>query len=359
MAALSDEIDTVKFVHTYGAGLHSGDTDPDVHDPCWQQRQVDDFVEFTVLAEELGFDGVTVTEHHAPLMTCPSPHLLLAAAAVRTSRIRLGTAVTVLPLYSPVRVAEEAGMLDLLSGGRFELGLGRGIPGEAQIAAGRNLSDDDLKRAWLEGVEVVNLALTQRDFTFAGEFFPVERPTTIATRPLQDRLPVWVGGTSQDTMRLAAARGWNVMRNFGSNQQHRDALEDYIKAAAENGYTRSGANMMIERFVAIGETEDQAEHNLDQLVQSFGQFLTLYAAGGRRPVPRTDGEFHVEAGAASKNRPAIAICGTPDQIVGALQEVIDETGARRLLVETFSREQARLFAREVIPVLKERNATAA
>lgn len=358
MAALSDEIDTVKFVHTYGAGLHSGDADPDVHDPRWQRRQVDDFVEFAVLAEELGFDGITVTEHHAPLMTCPSPHLLLAAAAVKTSRIRLGTAVTVLPLYSPLRVAEEAGTLDLLSGGRFELGLGRGIPGEAQIAAGRNLSDDDLKRAWLEGLEVVNLALTERDFTFDGAFYPVERLTTIATRPLQERLPVWLGGSSKETMRLAAARGWNVMRNFGSNQEHRDALEDYVKVAAENGYARSGANMMIERFVAIGETEDHAERNLGNLIGAFGQFLTLYAAGGRRPIPKTDGEFHVDHGAATKNRPAIAVSGTPAQIIDALQQVIDETGARRLLVETFSREEARLFAREVIPVLKERNATA-
>ena len=289
MAALSDDIGTVKFVHTYGAGLHSGDADPDVHDPRWQQRQVDDFVEFAVLAEELGFDGITVTEHHAPLMTCPSPHLLLAAAAVKTSRIRLGTAVTVLPLYSPLRVAEEAGMLDLLSGGRFELGLGRGVPKEAQIASGRDLSDDDLKRAWLEGLEVVKLALSERDFTFEGEFFPVQRPTTIATRPLQDRLPVWLGGWSLDTMRLAAARGWNVMRNFGSDAEHRDALEEYIKIAAQNGYARSGANMMIERFVAIGETEDQAERNLDRLARAFGHFLSLYAAGGRRAVPETDG----------------------------------------------------------------------
>ena len=359
MAALSDEIDTLKFVDTYGAGLHSGDTDPDVHDPRWQQRQVDDFVEFAVLAEELGFDGITVTEHHAPLMTCPSPHLLLAAAAVKTSRIRLGTAVTVLPLYSPLRVAEEAGTLDLLSGGRFELGLGRGISGEAQIAAGRNLSDNDLKRAWLEGLEVVNLALTERDFTFDGEFYPVERPTTIATRPLQDRLPVWLGGSSKETMRLAAVRGWNVMRNFGSNQEHRDALEDYIKVAAENGHACSGANMMIERFVAISETEDSAERNLGSLIGAFGQFLRLYAAGGRRPVPETDGEFRVDHGAARKNRPAIAVSGTPGQIAGALQQVIDETDARRLLVETFSREEARVFAREVIPALKERNAVAA
>jgi alkanesulfonate monooxygenase SsuD/methylene tetrahydromethanopterin reductase-like flavin-dependent oxidoreductase (luciferase family) len=359
MGALSDETGTVKFVHTYGAGLHSGDIDPDVHDPRWQQRQVDDFVEFAVLAEELGFDGITVTEHHAPLMTCPSPHLLLAAAAVKTSRIRLGSAVTVLPLYSPLRVAEEAGTLDLLSGGRFELGLGRGIPGEAQIAAGRDLSDDDLRRAWLEGLEVVNLALTERDFTFDGDFFPVRRPTTIATRPLQDPLPVWLGGASQATMRLAAARGWNVMRNFGTPRDHRDALEDYIKVAAENGYARSGANMMVERFVAIGETEEQAEHNLARLARSFGQFLTLYAAGGRRAVPETDAEFHVGGGTAQQRPPAIAVSGTPGQIAGALQQVIDETGARRLLVETFSREEARLFAREVIPVLKERNAAPA
>jgi alkanesulfonate monooxygenase SsuD/methylene tetrahydromethanopterin reductase-like flavin-dependent oxidoreductase (luciferase family) len=356
--ALSDEIGTLKFVHTYGAGLHSGDSSPDVHDPRWQQRQVNDFVEFAVLAEELGFDGVTVTEHHAPLMVCPSPHLLLAAAAVKTSRIRLGTAVTVLPLYSPIRVAEEAGTLDLLSGGRFELGLGRGIPGEAQVAAGRNLNDDDLRRAWLEGLEVVNLALTGRDFTFAGEFFPVERPTTIATRPLQDPLPVWLGASSQATMRLAATRGWNVMRNFGSNADHRDALDDYVKVAAEHGYARSGANMMLERFVAIGETEEQAERNLDQLARSFGHFLALYVTGGRT-IPATDSEFHVEGITDRKSRPVIAVSGTPGQIIDALQQAMDETGARRLLVETFSRAEARLFAREVIPVLKERNAPAA
>ncbi|MGH3251143.1 MAG: LLM class flavin-dependent oxidoreductase [Trebonia sp.] len=353
MAALSDEIETLKIVHTYGVGLHSGDISPDVHDPRWQQSQVHDFVDFAVLADELGFDGITLTEHHAPLMTCPSPHLLLAAAAMRTKRIRLGTAVTVLPLYHPIRVAEEAGTLDLLSGGRFELGLGRGVPGEAQFAAGRNLSDDDLRRAWLEGLEVLNLALTTRDFTFDGEFFPVQRPTTIATRPLQDPLPIWVGGSSQETMRQAAARGWNVMRNFGSNAEHREALDDYIKVAAEAGYPRSGANMMIERFIAIGATEDEAEHNLGRLAGSFGQFLSLYTASGRRHVPATDAEFHVDSAAPSTNRPAIAVSGTPGQVIDALQSVLNETGARRLLVETFSRDEARLFAREVIPVLKE------
>jgi len=352
LGAISDDNGTVKIVHTYGAGLHSGDAEPDVHDPRWQQRQVNDFVDFAVLAEELGFDGITVTEHHAPLMVCPSPHLLLAAAAVKTSRIRLGTAVTVLPQYNPLRVAEEAGMLDLLSNGRFELGLGRGVPREALFAAGRDLSDGDLKRAWLDGLELLDLALTTRDFIYPSEFFPVDRPTTISTRPLQDPLPIWLGGASQDTMRYAAARGWNIMRNFGTNADHRDALEDYVKVAAEHGHARSGANLMIERFVAIGETEQQAEDNLDRLTAAFGQFLTLYLAGGGRRVPATDAEFHAAGPAGKPSRPAIAVSGTPDQVVSALRQVLAETGARRLLVETFSREEARLFAREVMPALQ-------
>ena len=351
MFAINDEPEKIKFVHTYGVGLHSQDADYDVHDPKWQKRQIDDFVEFAVLAEELGFDGLTVTEHHAPLMTCPSPHLLLAAAAVRTSRIRLGTAVTVLPLHHPIRVAEEAGMLDLLSGGRFELGLGRGAK-EAAFAIGRDLTPDEQQRGWLEAVELVRLALTERDVTFDGEVFKVPRPTTIATRPMQDSLPIWLGAASPETTQLAGRHGWNVMRNFGSNADHREALDLYLNTAEEHGHHRSGANMMVERFIAIGETEAEADRNLKRLTSSFSRFLSLFMADGQRLLPETDGEFQVDE-SSTKGRPALAISGTPEQIIDTLQELIDETGIRRLLVETFSTAEARLLAEEVLPVLRD------
>jgi len=350
MAALSDSPQTLKVVHTYGVGVHGTEPDPDVYDPRWQKRQVDDFVAFVVEAEELGFDGASVTEHHAPLMTCPSPHLLLAAAAVRTSRIRLGTAVTVLPLYHPIRVAEEAGTLDLLSGGRFELGLGRGVPGEAWVAAGREPTAEELDQGWRESLELLHLALTERDFTFDGAFHKVTRPTTIATRPLQDPFPVWLGGSSPATMDEAARRGWNIMRNFGANADHREALDRYVKVAGEHGHARSGANLMIERFVAIGATEEQAERNLTHLSDSFGRFLTLYT-DGLRVLPKTDAEFLVD----ENNRPAIAISGTPDQVTASLRRTLDETGAKRLLVELFTAEERRLFAEEVMPALRERD----
>ena len=261
------------------------------------------------------------------------------------------------PKFTTIRVAEEAGTLDLLSGGRFELGLGRGVPGEAHIAAGRELTQEELNQGWLESLELLELALTERDFTYDGAFHKVTRPTTIATRPLQAPFPIWLGGASMDTMGRAAERGWNIMRNFGTHQDHREALEYYVKVAAEHGHVRSGANLMIERFVAIGETEKQAERNLENLSGAYSRFLSLFTAGGRRAVPKSDAEFHVD-GPAKKSRPAIAVSGTPDQVIESLQRTIDETGARRLLVEIFSTEERRLFVEEVMPVLRERNATA-
>ncbi|GAB2717914.1 LLM class flavin-dependent oxidoreductase [Arthrobacter bambusae] len=354
MSAISEDRGNLSFVHQYAVGLHTTDFVPDVHNPTWQKRQIEEFVEFAVLAEELGYDGLTVTEHHAPLMTCPSPHLLLAAAAVRTSTIRLGTAVTILPLYNPIRVAEEAGTLDLLSGGRFELGVGRGAPGEARIALGRDLNDEDLKEAWLESLELVRLALTERDVTFDGKYFQVTRPTSIATRPIQEDFPIWLASGSLESAAVAGAYGWNLMRNFGTDESHREALNHYLKVADENGHDRSGANFMVERFIAIGETEEEAERNVDHFARTFGLFMSHYASNGRS-IPKTDGEFAVDK---KKERPALTVVGTPEQIIDELQQVIDTTGARRLLVETFTPEQSRLFAREVMPILRERNANA-
>jgi alkanesulfonate monooxygenase SsuD/methylene tetrahydromethanopterin reductase-like flavin-dependent oxidoreductase (luciferase family) len=350
MSAISDDPAQVKVVHTYGAGLHTTDPDPDIDDPRWQQRQMLDFVDFVIEAERLGFDAVTLTEHHARAFTCTAPHLLLAAAAARTSRIRLGTAVTVLPLYSPIRVAEEAGTLDALSGGRFELGLGRGIPGEVELTLGKAVSEDELMRRWLEGVDLLRIALTQREFTFDGEFMKVARPTTIATRPLQDPLPVWVGGSSPGTMALAARNGWSIMRNFGESRAHREAFERYLAVGRENGHALSGANFMIERFVAIGETEKEAQQNLFRLARSFGRAIAMYLDGAGRPLHLTDGEVMVDDSEAV-GRPAIAVAGTPEQIRESLLRALDETGARRLLVETFSPEEMRLFATDVLPAL--------
>lgn len=350
MPRLSENPERIKVIHTYGVGLHTDDPSPDYDDPRWQQRQILDFVDFAVEAEELGFDAIAITEHHARAFACPAPHLLLAAAAARTSAIRLLTAVTVLPLYNPIRVAEEAGTLDALSDGRFELGLGRGIPGEVGLTLGTTFTDDAFKRRWIEGLELLRVALTERQFTFDGEFWQVPTPTTIATPPLQDPLPVWLGGASLETAALAARNGWSIMRNFGSTDDHRAALEHLTSAGREHGHALGAADLMIERFVAIAETEEEAERNLQRMVTSIERFIKMYVERGAAPPPTTDGEVIVSDGPKGR-RPAIAIAGTPDQVRDNLLQALQETGARRLIIESFSPEESRLFATEVLPAL--------
>jgi alkanesulfonate monooxygenase SsuD/methylene tetrahydromethanopterin reductase-like flavin-dependent oxidoreductase (luciferase family) len=188
MSALAEDASLVKFVLQNGVGLHTTEPDPDIRDPRWQQQQILEFVDIAVAAERLGFDGVSLVEHHALSVTAPSPHLMLAAAAMRTSRIRLASAVTVLPLYNPIRVAEEAGMLDLLSGGRFELGIGRGT-GEVERVSGGAIDAEGSMERWIEGIELLNIALTQPEFVFDGKFTQVAHPFSIPTRPLQDPRP--------------------------------------------------------------------------------------------------------------------------------------------------------------------------
>jgi alkanesulfonate monooxygenase SsuD/methylene tetrahydromethanopterin reductase-like flavin-dependent oxidoreductase (luciferase family) len=261
----------------------------------------------------------------------------------------------VLPLYNPIRVAEEAGTLDALSGGRFELGLGRGVPGEVGITLGTAMAEDVFMRRWIEGVELLRLALTERDFTFDGEFWQVTRPTTIATPPLQDPLPVWLGGASLATTAIAARNGWGIMRNHGSAADHREALEHLRAVGAEHGHDLGPADCMIERFVAIAETEEQAERNLDRMVTSIERFIAMYVERGAAPPPTTDGEVTLSESPKGR-RPAIAVVGTPDQVRESLLSALEETGARRLVVESFSPEESRLFAKEVLPALHEAGA---
>jgi alkanesulfonate monooxygenase SsuD/methylene tetrahydromethanopterin reductase-like flavin-dependent oxidoreductase (luciferase family) len=345
---LCDDPETIKVIHHYGVGLHTELESPDVHDPRWQQRQVEEFVEFAAEAEELGYDGISLTEHHLPSMTCPSPHLLLAAAAAVTSRIRMATAVTTLPLYNPVRVAEEAGTLDLLSNGRFELGLGRGLLPEAELTIGRPLDDESFAALWLEGLALFQTALTTLDFTFEGRFWNVPYPFSISTRPLQEPLPIWVGSRSLTSVEHAAQRGWSLMRNFGSHEDHRQALEHYVRVGAEHGHSLSGANMMVEKFVAIGETTSEAEQNYARVVTAFKRFFGAFNRGQRH-----------EAVDPERVVPIISIVGTPDRVAEALSRTIEETGSMRILVELFSMEQTRLFAKEVLPALQQRTRSAA
>src|SRR5580658_7202251 len=165
------------------------------------QQRMRELIEEVELADQLGLDVFAIGEHHRPDFLVSSPTTVLAAAAVRTERIRLSSAVTVLSSEDPVRVFEQFAHVDLLSGGRAEIMAGRGSFIESFPLFGYELDDyDDLY------AEKLDLLLKIRDsehVTWSGRHRAALVDAGVWPRPVQDPLPVWVavGGSPQSVAR--------------------------------------------------------------------------------------------------------------------------------------------------------------
>ena len=134
-------------------------------------RQVAERLELIEAYDRLGFYACHLTEHHGtPLAVTPSPHLMLAAAAQRTSRLRLGTLITILSLYHPMRIIEEAVTLDQLSSGRLDLGVGRGVSA-AELAFHGVSGEEEAQGRFDEAFAILRQGLTSDSVTFEGKYY--------------------------------------------------------------------------------------------------------------------------------------------------------------------------------------------
>jgi alkanesulfonate monooxygenase SsuD/methylene tetrahydromethanopterin reductase-like flavin-dependent oxidoreductase (luciferase family) len=160
--------------------------------------------------EQAGIWGYHVAQHHAtPLGMAPSPNLFLAAAAQRTRNLRLGTLVYLLPFYSPLRLIEEICMLDHMTGGRLEIGVGRGVsPFEH---AQHRIPFYDAREIYEESMAVLIKGLTSERLTHHGPHFRYDN-VPMELRPLQEPHPgFWYGTLSPDNAIYAARRGMNIV----------------------------------------------------------------------------------------------------------------------------------------------------
>lgn len=165
-----------------------------------------EIIEQIVWAEGIGYDDVWLTEHHfAPDGHAPSPLPQAAAIAVKTKRIRIGTSVLLLPLYNPVRVAEDAATIDILSNGRFELGVGIGYRPEE--FSGLGIRRQQRGGRANEGLEIIRRLWEDETVTYYGKYFEIEN-ARLSPKPVQQpRPPIWVGGFSEPAVRRAARYG--------------------------------------------------------------------------------------------------------------------------------------------------------
>ena len=182
-----EEPEILKFIRC-DAVQYEGDWAPEAYDPACARATFESMIEDTKEAEALGFDGLVTTEHHFDGWTMvPSPNVYLAAVARETERIRLGHSVQVLSVHNPWRLAEEAGMVDLLSNGRAEIGVGKG---NFSVERERYTPDEsELDARYAEGVELLLRALRETGMTFSGSFHRISAPSTVYPKPFNPSPP--------------------------------------------------------------------------------------------------------------------------------------------------------------------------
>ena len=221
------------------------------------------------LADELGFDTVWLAEHHfSAYGICPSLAVLAAAVARETSRVRIGTAVVIAPFAHPVRIAEEWAMVDILSGGRLEFGLGRGY--QPKEFTGLGASMERTRERFDESLEIIRRAWTDERVTFEGEFFTV-RDLTVLPKPIQrPHPPLWTAAVSPDTYKLAARRGLRLLTSpsftpFDILRKNYDAYHAEWQAA----HGAPGGEICLNKIIHVADSSRQAREDLREPIQWF------------------------------------------------------------------------------------------
>ena len=212
-------------------------------------------------ADTLGFDSFWVAEHHFhEYGGVPRPPVWLAASAMRTRRIRLGSAVVVLPFDNPLRTAEDYAMVDVLSGGRLDLGVGSGYLKHEY--AGFNLDPEEKRARFEEALEVLLRAWTGERFSYEGRYHHV-RDVELNVRPLQrPRPPIWVATLRADGAPRIGARGFPVMlipyASAETLAQMAEGVAAYRAAFVEAGGRPSGATVPFGLHLHCAESTAQA-----------------------------------------------------------------------------------------------------
>ena len=306
---------------------------------------LDRTVQAAVEAERAGFDGVWFAEHHfMSYGVCPSATTLAAYVLGRTERITAGTAVSVLSTRHPVALAEEAALLDQVSGGRFRLGVGRGGPWVDLEVFGTGLGR--YESGFAESLDLLLAALSRERVGSEGTF--AFREVAMVPRPLTGP-PVVVACTSAETVEVTARRGLPMLLGMHAGDEEKRGL---VERYERHGPARAGHLAAGVAYVA--DTRAEARRVLqDALPRWLGPGLAGYVPVDDRPRRPRDPEEY--AGLLCDIHPV----GTADDCVATLSETAERTGIEHfvLMVEgagdpLLTRENIRRLGAEVLPRLR-------
>src|SRR6202453_4625612 len=270
------------------------------------QQRMRELIEEVELADQLGLDVFAIGEHHRPDFLVSSPATVLAAAAVRTERIRLSSAVTVLSSADPVRVFQDFAEVDLLSNGRAEIMAGRGSFVESFPLFGYDL--DDYDELYAEKLDLLLAIRSSEHVTWSGRLRPPLHDVGVYPRPIQDPLPVWVavGGSPQSVVR-AGTLGLPMTLAIIGGQPERFAplVALYRQAAMQAGHALASLPLAINTHAFVAETPAQADSAF------AAPYLAMMNRIGRERGWPPSGRPEYEA--LRSPRGALAV-GSPEQV---------------------------------------------
>ena len=326
----------------------------------------DQIVEQIEYAEELGYDTVWLTEHHfSPYGRAAVPSIA-AHAIARTKKIRISTAVVVLPFHHPVRVAEEWATLDHMSKGRVDVGLGRGNqPAEFK---GFGIPMDEAEQRFSESLAIIKRAWTEERFSYDGQFWQIEDLSILPKPYTKPHPPLWQAALSDYTVQKVINRDINGLigpylcpyETLKTN--YFDVWHGRLREAG-----RTDLALAHNEFVYVGESDVQVKADIEENIMWY--IRTAAKIWGERDRSKVASQYanyndileYLDVVPFDEVYNELGMFGTPDAVAEKVRWMRDEGGVEQLINFTWfggiSQEKAlrnmELFAQEVMPRFKE------
>lgn len=325
-------------------GAKSAGTGPDADSQGYRQ-----FIDYVIRAEQLGFESLFMVEHHFTGVGQVSASLnLLTYLAALTSRIRLGTAVVVLPWHNPALLAEQAATLDLLSNGRFDFGVGKGY--RKNEFKGFRIPQEEADARFAECLDFLRKAWSAEGrFSYEGKFWQFA-DVVVEPRPVQrPHPPFWMAAGSFESIRRAARNGFNLLLDqIAPVQLSLERVEVFRDALEEAGFGRKERQVALARSLQIAETAEA----VNEAVAIRQRVLSRIGDLARGPGAEKYGD---EAGikAAGLAEDGSSLIGAPEAIAERLQ-VLADGGVDTVLLIDPKGEVASLerFAGDIAPLVR-------
>ena len=314
--------------------------------PAGDSEGYHEFINYVVEAERLGFSSVFLVEHHFTGFGQVSASLnLLSYLAARTERIRLGTAVVVLPWHNPILVAEQAATLDLLSNGRLDLGVGKGY--RSYEFSGFCVPQDEATERFDEAMAIIRLSWRSggERFSYKGKWHSYDNVVVEPSPIQQPHPPFWLGAGSPESIRRAAREGYNLLLDQIAPI---DVIIDRVRVFREEcqaiGRAYDPAMVGVTRGLQIVHNEEERKRAIvtrREVLKNIGDL----ARG-----PGAERYHHIKDDPDAFELDDAPLLGTPEEIIARLKR-LEEGGVENVLFAAPGASVAglRTFADEIMP----------